>query len=152
MNIDVKILLCEHYDQSLPLPKYETNGSAGMDIRACFPHKDQLTIDPYERVLIPTGLKFAIPEGYEMQVRPRSGLSLKTGLLVTNSPGTIDSDYRGELQIIIGNLGENHEIIRHGDRIAQILFAPVIRANLQVVSELGETARGSGGFGSTGIK
>lgn len=150
--IEVKILQCEHFDKNLPLPAYETAGAAGMDIRACFPDRKDLTIAPFARVLIPTGLKFAIPQGYEMQVRPRSGLSLKTGLLVANSPGTIDSDYRGELQIIIGNLGQNHEIIRHGDRIAQILFAPVIKANLVRVSELDETSRGSGGFGSTGLK
>ena len=150
--IEVKIAFCDHYDDRFELPHYETLGSAGMDIRACFLDKAPLEIAPFSRVLIPTGIKFAVPEGFEMQIRPRSGLSLKTGLMVVNSPGTIDSDYRGELKIIIGNLGQNSEIIKHGDRIAQILFSPVIKGHLEVVSELNETSRGSGGFGSTGLK
>jgi dUTP pyrophosphatase len=101
-------------------------------------------------VLIPTGLAFEIPAGFEVQVRPRSGLSLKTGLLVVNSPGTIDADYRGEVKIIMGNLGEHDEVIRHGDRIAQLVFSPITQAEFMSVTELTSTERGSGGFGSTG--
>jgi len=103
-------------------------------------------------LLIPTGLAFEIPAGFEVQIRPRSGLSLKTGLMVVNSPGTIDADYRGEVKIIIGNLGNKSEEICHGDRIAQMVFCPIIQAKFEVVSELSDTSRGAGGFGSTGKK
>lgn len=150
--IQVKVQKLDHYDDSYPLPQYETVGAAGMDIRVCFEDKGELTIKPYERVLLPTGLKFEVPQGFELQIRPRSGISFKTGLLVVNSPGTIDSDYRGELKIIIGNLGQNNEIIRHGDRIAQMVFAPVTKATWVMASELSQTERGDGGFGSTGKK
>jgi dUTP pyrophosphatase len=148
--INVQIVFLDHYDQNFTLPNYETPGAAGMDVRAMLPDKGEFIIQPFERALIPTGLKLAIPEGYELQIRPRSGLSLKTGLMVVNSPGTIDSDYRGELKIILGNLGKNSETIRHGDRIAQMIFAPVQKATFQIVSDLDSTSRGAGGFGSTG--
>lgn len=131
----------------LPLPGYETAGSAGMDIRAA----EAATIAPGKRGLIGTGFAFAIPEGYEVQVRPRSGLALKKGISVLNTPGTIDSDYRGEIKVILANLGEEDFIVTPGDRIAQIVVAPVQRGNLVEVADLDETARGSGGFGSTGV-
>lgn len=131
----------------LPLPSYETNGSAGMDVRAT----EAATISPGKRGLVGTGFAFAIPEGYEVQVRPRSGLALKKGVTVLNTPGTIDSDYRGEIKVILANLGEKDFIIERGDRIAQIVVAPVQRGNLIEVADLDETARGTGGFGSTGV-
>ncbi len=131
----------------LPLPSYETGGSAGMDIRAA----EDLTIPAGQRALIGTGLAFAIPEGFEIQVRPRSGLALKKGVTVLNAPGTIDSDYRGELKAILINHGEDDFVVQRGDRIAQIVVAPVQRGNLVEVDNLDDTARGSGGFGSTGV-
>jgi len=130
------------------LPQYETEGSAGMDLRA-FLDAD-VSIPPLGRVKIPTGLKVEIPEGYEGQVRPRSGLAIKKGLTVLNSPGTIDSDYRGDLDIILINLGSGDIIIKDGERIAQLIIAPVCKASIAEVKELTETARGGGGFGSTG--
>jgi dUTP pyrophosphatase len=152
MNAVVKIKVLDNFDQSLALPQYVTEGAAGADIRACLPCRDQLIIRPGERVLIPTGLSFEIPVGFEIQVRPRSGLSLKTHLLVVNSPGTIDSDYRGEVKIIMGNLGDKDEVINHGDRVAQIVLAPIVQAKFQVGHELTSTSRGAGGFGSTGLQ
>jgi len=149
-EICVNVKKLAHFDESFPLPGYESAGAAGADVRASLANRDTLVIAPGERKLVPTGLAFEIPIGFEIQVRPRSGLSLKTSLMVVNSPGTIDADYRGEVQIILGNLGARAEIIKHGDRIAQLVLAPVIRAGYQVVAELGETARGEGGFGSTG--
>ncbi|MEH6758972.1 MAG: dUTP diphosphatase [Parasphingorhabdus sp.] len=131
----------------LPLPSYETAGSAGMDIRAA----EAATIATGKRGLVGTGFAFAIPEGYEVQVRPRSGLALKKGISVLNSPGTIDSDYRGEIKVILVNLGDEDFIVERGDRIAQIVVAPVQRGNLVEVADLDETTRGSGGFGSTGV-
>lgn len=131
----------------IPLPSYETSGSAGMDIRAAEP----AVIAPGKRGLVGTGFAFAIPEGYEVQVRPRSGLALKKGISVLNSPGTIDSDYRGEIKVILANLGDDDFVIERGDRIAQIIIAPVQRGELVEVAELDDTARGSGGFGSTGV-
>ena len=130
------------------LPQYETEGSAGMDLRA-FLDAD-VSIPPLGRVKIPTGLKVEIPEGYEGQVRPRSGLAIKKGLTVLNSPGTIDSDYRGDLDIILINLGAEDIIIKDGERIAQLVIAPVCKADIAEVKVLSETARGGGGFGSTG--
>lgn len=109
-----------------------------------------MVLAPGERKLIPTGLSMEIPLGFEIQVRPRSGLSFKTGLMVVNAPGTIDADYRGEIKVILGNLGQNDEVITHGDRIAQLVLCPVWQASFEVASELSETERGSGGFGSTG--
>ena len=149
--IKVKVKKLSHYDESFPLPSYETTGAAGADVRASLGTGEKLLIKPGERVLIPTGLSMEIPQGYEVQVRPRSGLSFKTGLMVLNSPGTIDSDYRGEVKIILGNLGSIDEVINHGDRVAQLVLAPVTQALYEVSSEdLSETSRGAGGFGSTG--
>ncbi len=142
----------DHFDDQLALPSYESSLAAGADIRACLGRGEQLIIKPAERVLIPTGLSFEIPAGFEIQVRPRSGLSLKTGLLVVNSPGTIDADYRGEVKIIMGNLGTQAEVIEHGDRIAQLVLAPIIQAEFVIAQQLSESERGHGGFGSTGRK
>jgi dUTP pyrophosphatase len=131
-----------------PLPAYETDGSAGMDLRADL--AETLTLGPGERILVPTGLKLEIPPGYEGQVRPRSGLALKRGLTLLNAPGTIDSDYRGEVGVILINLSAEPQRIEPGDRIAQLLFAPVTRAELVEVESLAGSERGAGGFGSTG--
>lgn len=148
----LKLLKLEHFDENLQLPSYESHSAAGADLRACLENKDRLVIPPGKRLLVPTGLAMEIPQGYEVQIRPRSGLSLKTQLLVVNSPGTIDADYRGEVKIIMGNLGDSEEIIEHGDRIAQMVLCPVTQAKIEVVDTLSETQRGSGGFGSTGVK
>lgn len=148
VNLQVKKL--PHYDNNYPLPAYETEGAAGADLRAQLGIGESLVIKPGARVLVPTGLSFEIPVGYEVQVRPRSGLSFKTSLLVVNSPGTIDCDYRGEVKIILGNFGEQDEVIEHGDRVAQMVIAPVTQAILIESETLTETARGEGGFGSTG--
>jgi dUTP pyrophosphatase len=121
-------------------------------VRATLGTGESLLIKPGERVLVPTGLSMEIPVGFEVQVRPRSGLSFKTGLMVLNSPGTIDSDYRGEIKIILGNLGTKDEVIKHGDRVAQLVLAPVVQAfYVENEAELSKTNRGTGGFGSTGI-
>jgi dUTP diphosphatase len=139
-------------DRSVLLPAYETSGAAGADLRANFPagQRDGVTLRPGERRLVPTGLRLAIPEGYEVQIRPRSGLALKHGITLPNSPGTIDSDYRGPLGVIMMNLGDGEVTIHHGDRIAQMVVAPVVQAQFEVVEILDETVRGAGGFGSTG--
>jgi dUTP pyrophosphatase len=151
MTVEVKIKKLSHYDESFNLPSYETSGAAGADVRASLGNGEKLLIKPGERVLVPTGLSMEIPHGYEVQVRPRSGLSFKTGLMVLNSPGTIDSDYRGEVKIILGNLSDKEEIINHGDRVAQLVLAPVVQARYVATTEdLTETKRGAGGFGSTG--
>ncbi|GHT68709.1 deoxyuridine 5'-triphosphate nucleotidohydrolase [Spirochaetia bacterium] len=136
-------------DSCLPLPQYESEGAAGMDLRAFL--GDAVSIPPLGRVRIPTGLILEIPAGYEAQVRPRSGLAAKHGITVLNSPGTIDSDYRGELQIILINLGTETFTVQNGDRIAQLVIAPVSRAVIEEAETLEETKRGAGGFGSTGI-
>jgi dUTP pyrophosphatase len=145
------------HGQGLPLPAYETENAAGMDLRAALtdddlelPDGDFMTIWPGSRRLIRTGFTIAVPVGYEAQVRPRSGLALKHGITVLNSPGTIDADYRGEVGVILINLGDEKFTIRRGDRIAQMVIAPVARAASLEVDELPETARGSNGFGSTG--
>jgi dUTP pyrophosphatase len=152
--ITVKVKKLSHYDESFKLPTYETIGAAGADVRASLGSSgsgEKLLIKPGERVLVPTGLSMEIPQGFEVQVRPRSGLSFKTGLMVLNAPGTIDSDYRGEVKIILGNLGKVDEVINHGDRVAQLVLAPVVQAIYETAAdELSETARGAGGFGSTG--
>ena len=135
--------------QRAVLPKYESEGAAGMDLRA-FLDAD-ISVPPLGRVKIPTGLKLEIPEGYEAQVRPRSGLALKSGLTVLNSPGTIDSDYRGELEIILVNLGQDNVTIKDGERIAQLVIAPVCRAFLFEAESLEQTQRAGAGFGSTGV-
>jgi dUTP pyrophosphatase len=135
-------------DTDQALPAYETADSAGMDLRA---HLDEaVVLKPGQRVLIPSGLRLEIPPEYEGQVRPRSGLALKRGLTVLNAPGTIDADYRGDVGVILINLSQEDQRIEAGDRIAQLLFAPVTRAELVEVETLDDTARGSGGFGSTG--
>ena len=131
-----------------PLPAYETAQSAGMDLRAAL--EGDLVLAPGDRALVPTGLFLQIPPGYEAQVRPRSGLALKRGLTVLNAPGTIDADYRGEVGVILVNLSAAEQIIAPGDRVGQLLFAPVTRGELIEVAALEETARGGGGFGSTG--
>lgn len=134
----------------LPLPAYETTGSAGMDLRAALAEDAPLTLAPGARALVPTGLKIALEPGFEAQVRPRSGLALKHGLTCLNSPGTIDSDYRGEVGVILINHGQEPFVIRRGERIAQMVIARHEQATMVEVDTLDETARGSGGFGSTG--
>jgi dUTP pyrophosphatase len=136
--------------EGLPLPAYETSGSAGMDLRAAVPEHEPMVIKPGARAMVPTGMCWAIPEGFEVQVRPRSGLAAKAGVTCLNTPGTIDSDYRGEVKVILINLGEEDFTIRRGDRIAQMVAAPVAQAAWIEVESLDETTRGSGGFGSTG--
>ena len=136
--------------KGLPLPAYETPGSAGMDLRAAVAEDEPLVLKPGARLLAPTGLAMAIPQGYEVQVRPRSGLAAKAGVTCLNTPGTIDSDYRGEVKVILINLGAEDFVIRRGDRIAQMVVAPVAQADWVEVDDLDETARGAGGFGSTG--
>lgn len=134
----------------LALPAYETEGSAGLDLRAAIAEGEVLTLRPLGRALVPTGLKVAVPLGFEVQVRPRSGLALKFGITCLNSPGTVDSDYRGEVGVILVNLGAEDFEIRRGDRIAQMVVARHARIEWEVVESLDDTARGAGGFGSTG--
>lgn len=134
----------------LPLPAYETADSAGMDLRAALPKPAELK--PGERMLVPTGLKMSLPRGYEAQIRPRSGLAYKHGITMLNTPGTIDSDYRGEVKLLAVNLGDEPFTITHGDRIAQMVIAPVVQAEIREVRTLDETVRGQGGFGSTGVE
>jgi dUTP pyrophosphatase len=136
--------------EGLPLPAYETPGSAGMDLRAAVPEDEPLTLRPGARALVPTGLCMAIPLGFEVQVRPRSGLAAKHGVTCLNTPGTIDADYRGEVKVILVNLGEEDFVIRRGERIAQMIVAAVAQAAWLQTDSLDETARGAGGFGSTG--
>ena len=133
----------------LPLPQYQTAAAAGMDLRAAV--VAPLVLAPGQRVLVPTGLKIALPPGYEAQIRPRSGLALRYGITVLNSPGTVDPDYRGEVQVILANLGTEPFCINRGDRIAQLVVAPVARVLWQPVEDLEDTARGEGGFGHTGV-
>jgi dUTP pyrophosphatase len=134
--------------EDLPLPKPATPGSAGVDLAAAV--AEALVVPPGGRALVPTGLRIAVPEGYEAQVRPRSGLALRDGIVLPNSPGTIDSDYRGEVQVIVWNAGDRPFTIERGDRIAQLVVAPVARVTWQEVSDLDDTERGAGGFGHTG--
>lgn len=150
--IEVKVLTLDHFDPEFTLPFYATEQAAGSDIRASLPGKKSLIVKSGSRVLVPTGLCMEIPPGFEIQVRPRSGLSLKSPLLIVNSPGTIDSDYRGEVNIIIGNFGTDDFEIEHGLRIAQLVIAPVLQAKYVLAELINETARGTGGFGSTGTK
>ena len=134
----------------LPLPAYETAGAAGMDLRAAVAEDQPVVLRPGARAAIPTGLAFALPDGFEGQVRPRSGLAARHGVSQVNTPGTIDADYRGEVKVILINLGEEDFTIRRGDRIAQLVIAPVTQAQWNEVQSLDETVRGEGGFGSTG--
>jgi len=143
----VRILRLAHAE-GLPLPAYETPGAAGMDLRA----SEGFHLKPGERALVSTGLAIALPDGFEAQVRPRSGLAVKHGVTVLNAPGTIDSDYRGEIKVPLINLGQQDFIIARGDRIAQMVIAPVTTAIWQEVKSLDETARGQGGFGSSGTR
>ncbi len=150
MTVEIRIKKLAHAED-LPLPAYQTDAAAGLDLVAAIPRNAKLVLEPGGRDLLPTGLSIELPEGFEAQVRPRSGLALRHGVTVLNSPGTIDSDYRGEICVILVNLGsEPFEIVR-GDRIAQMVVAPVTRARLVEVQVLSGSGRGSGGFGSTGI-
>jgi dUTP diphosphatase len=148
-DVNVAVRPLPHFE-GLQLPAYETIGSAGMDVRAAVPEGEPIILAPGERNMVPTGLSVAIPQGYEIQVRPRSGLAAKHGLTCLNTPGTIDSDYRGEIKVILVNLGQEAFTIQRGERIAQLVLAPVTRLVWQSVDTLDETDRGAGGFGSTG--
>lgn len=148
MSVSVAVTRLPH-GADLDLPCYETDDAAGMDLRAAV--SEDLEIAPGERALVPTGLAIALPSGYEAQIRPRSGLALKQGISLVNSPGTIDADYRGEIGVIVINHGAETFTVSRGLRIAQMVIAPVIQASWTEVSDLSETARGAGGFGSTGI-
>jgi dUTP pyrophosphatase len=149
MNATVAVQRLAHAE-GLPLPRYETAHAAGLDLLAAVPEGAPVTLAPGKRALVPTGLVLQLPEGYEAQVRPRSGLALKHGLTVANAPGTIDADYRGEVGVILVNLGEQPVTVTRGMRIAQLVVAPVVQVALKEVARVDETARGGGGFGSTG--
>jgi dUTP pyrophosphatase len=143
----------DNHDPALPLPDYATAGAAGLDLRACLARDDRrhgLKLPSLGRVLVPTGLAIALPDGHEGQVRPRSGLAVQQGITVLNSPGTVDADYRGELRVLLVNLGAETATVRHGERIAQLVVAPVARVRTVDSAELDPTPRGAGGFGSTG--
>lgn len=146
-HLQLKIKRLSH-SEGIELPSYKTTDSAGMDIRAAV--DEAVLLKPGERALIPSGLQFAIPKGYEIQVRPRSGLAIKHGITMLNSPGTIDADYRGEVKLIVINHGKHNFKIERGERLAQLIIAPVVQMSIQEVEEISETQRGEGGFGSTG--
>lgn len=151
----VQVLWEDWADRDLPLPAYQTAGAAGADLCANFPEAERaagLTLAPMQRAICPTGLRVAIPAGFEMQIRPRSGLATRQGITLPNTPGTIDSDYRGPLGVALINLGPEPYTIRHGDRVAQAVVAPVVQVLFGVVEALDDTARGAGGFGSTGTR
>ncbi len=149
MNNKIKLEVeCLPFFKGLDLPKYSTTRSAGLDLASA----EDTILKKGERKLVSTGLKMAIPSGYEGQIRPRSGLTLKKGILIPNSPGTIDADYRGEVKIIMWNLGDEDFEIKRGDRIAQLIVAPVVQTEIEVVEKLDVTQRNEGGFGHTGIK
>ena len=147
LKIDIEIL---DNASDLPIPKYQTEGASGMDLYAAL--SKPIVLRPLERTLIPTGLKISLPKNLEAQIRPRSGLAYTHGISILNSPGTIDSDYRGELKILLVNLGQDKFVIEHSSRIAQLIIAPIIQAKLKVVLALNKTKRGHRGFGSTGQK
>jgi dUTP pyrophosphatase len=147
-HVRVQIKRLRH-DLPVSFPRYMTEGSSGMDVFACL--GEEVTLGPGERGLFPTGISLAVPEGFEAQVRPRSGLAIKHGIALVNAPGTIDADYRGEVSVLLINLGREPFTVRNGDRIAQIVVSPVFRAVLEEVDELPETGRQGGGFGHTGI-
>ena len=150
MSVDVRVKRLPH-GKDLPLPTYQTASSAGLDLQAAIAPQTTLMIEPGCRELVPTGLAIELPEGFEAQIRPRSGLALKKGVTLVNTPGTIDADYRGEIGVIVINHGaEPFEIVR-GDRIAQMIVAPVVQARLVEVDDLSSSDRGAGGFGSTGV-
>ena len=149
----IRVVREDWADADVPLPTYETAGAAGADVRANLPagiRADGLLLTPLQRALVPTGLRIAIPAGHEVQVRPRSGLALKHGISLANAPGTIDSDYRGPLGVLLVNLGAEPVHIAHGERIAQLVVAPVLQARFTEEQAIDATARGAGGFGSTG--
>jgi dUTP pyrophosphatase len=148
-DIELRILRLPH-GADLPLPSYQSAHAAGLDLLAAVAASEPMILQPGGRGLVPCGIAIALPAGYEAQVRPRSGLALKNGITCLNSPGTVDSDYRGEVKVILVNHGEDDFIIRRGDRIAQLVIAPVVQAVWAEVDSLDETARGAGGFGSTG--
>jgi dUTP pyrophosphatase len=145
--VEDHVVLCAGDPETIP--QYQSDGASGADLRARL--GEDIVLAPGQRALIPTGLRLEIPRGLEAQVRPRSGLAAKHGISVLNSPGTIDSDYRGEVQVILVNLGQEQFRIRSGDRIAQLVFSPVVRVTFRREASVDETARGSGGFGSTGV-
>ncbi len=148
---EISVSICREPDAlDLPLPRYATSGAAGMDLYAAVPTYEPFTLLPGQRALISTGFRMALPSGYEAQIRPRSGLALKYGIGMVNAPGTIDSDYRGVVQVLLINWGDQPFVIRRGERIAQMVIAPVTRALLVEETELNATERGIGGFGSTG--
>ncbi|MGE0210843.1 MAG: dUTP diphosphatase [Parvibaculaceae bacterium] len=149
-EVEIGVRVLPHGD-GLPLPAYESAGAAGMDLRAAIPEGEETVIAPGERSKIPTGLTIAIPPGFEAQVRPRSGLAFRNGVTCLNTPGTIDSDYRGEVQVILVNHGSEPFRLKRGDRIAQMIVAPISRARWRVEDALSGTARGEGGFGSSGV-
>ncbi len=146
----IEFMWDEGADRALGLPFYASAGAAGADLRANFADRAEVVLVAGARALIPTGLRLAIPDGFEVQLRPRSGLALKHGITLPNAPGTIDSDYRGPLGVIVMNAGRVPFTVTHGERIAQMVVAPVIRADFELVDRLSGTLRGSGGFGSTG--
>jgi dUTP pyrophosphatase len=148
-GIDIRLVRLAH-GKDLPLPSYQSEHAAGFDLIAAVPSANPVMIAPGTRALVPTGLAIALPEGYEAQVRPRSGLAVRHGLTILNSPGTIDADYRGEIQVVLANLGSESFSVSRGMRIAQLVIAPVVRARIAEVESLDKTSRGSGGFGSTG--
>lgn len=149
-QVVLRILQLPHA-RRLALPDYQTLAAAGFDVRAAVPEEIPITLSPGARDLIPTGLIFEIPHGYEAQVRPRSGLAVKHGVTVLNSPGTIDADYRGEVKVALINLGTEPFVIEYGMRIAQIIIQPVVRVDFELIAEVSKTDRGAGGFGSTGV-
>jgi dUTP pyrophosphatase len=150
-EIEVEVKQLPH-GRGLPLPHYASDGAAGMDLRAATPEGGTVELAPGERLMVPTGIAIALPQGFEAQVRPRSGLAIRHGITCLNSPGTVDSDYRGEINVILVNLGRETFRIERGDRIAQLVVAPVARAVWRLSEELAETSRGAGGFGSSGVK
>lgn len=152
MAVVIEVVREDWADVAVALPDYATAGAAGADLRANFEDGVGVVVQPGERVLVPTGLRVAIPEGFEMQIRPRSGLALKHGVTLANAPGTIDADYRGPLGVILVNLGQEPFVVEHGARIAQAVVAPVVQATFEIVEGLSGTARGAGGFGSTGTR
>lgn len=148
MSVRIEVRRVGGRGEPLPLPRYMTDGAAGMDLLADV--EAPVTLAPMGRMLVPTGLSIAVPQGYEAQVRPRSGLALRHGITMANSPGTVDADYRGEVGVLLLNLGSEPFVVQRGDRIAQLVVAPVARAELVLVDELPASGRGAGGFGSTG--
>ncbi|WP_322868007.1 dUTP diphosphatase [Aquicoccus sp. G2-2] len=148
--VAIRLVWIDGADREVVLPAYATAGAAGADVRANLPDRGRVVLRPGERALVPTGFRLEIPEGYEVQVRPRSGLALKHGIMLANSPGTIDSDYRGEVGVIVLNAGQEVFEIGHGERIAQLVVAPVVQGEFVLGGDLSETVRGAGGFGSTG--